>query len=282
MTVILDSRADLTLDAARRVAWEGEGVELGAGALAAMARGRDRLERILEHDPEVTIYGVTTGAGQHARLKLTPEERAQWAGMSPRASGGSWGNPLPDRVVRAIVLARLANFVEGHAAVSPEVARGVAAMLDAERMPVVPAQGQGGAGEILSLSHLFIGLTERVKPAAKDLMCLINGSPSATRVVSDAARPQSGASDVAPRSFALSFERSTGAATLTPRLEATGTTPMTAGRSAGCGSWSAKAARPEGGPTRRRSATASCRECWARPGAPRSWPPRSPPSRSRP
>ena len=49
-----------------RVAWDGEGVELGAQALAAMARGRERLERILEHDPEVTIYGVTTGPGQLA------------------------------------------------------------------------------------------------------------------------------------------------------------------------------------------------------------------------
>ena len=206
MTVIVDSRADLTLDAARRVAWDGEDIELGAGALAAMAQGRDRLERILEHDPEVTIYGVTTGAGQHARLKLTPEERAQWAGMSPAPQAASWGDPLPDRVVRAIVLARLANFVEGHAAVSPEVAQGVAAMLDADRMPVVPARGQGGAGEILSLSHLFIGLTERVKPAAKDMMCLINGSPSATGLVTDAALAAERRFDVAAKVFALSFE----------------------------------------------------------------------------
>ena len=55
MTVRVESRVDLTLEAVRRVAWEGEGVALGARALAAMARGRGRLERILEHDPAVTI-----------------------------------------------------------------------------------------------------------------------------------------------------------------------------------------------------------------------------------
>ena len=135
MTVLVETRADLTLEAARRVAWEGEGVELGAQALAAMAWGRERLERILEHDPEVTIYGVTTGPGQLAGKKLTPEQRERWASMSPARIATSWGDPLPDRVVRTIVLARLANFVEGHAAVSPAIAQRVAALLDEDKMP---------------------------------------------------------------------------------------------------------------------------------------------------
>ena len=206
MTVLVQTRADLTLEAARRVAWEGEGVELGAQALAAMARGRERLERILEHDPEVTIYGVTTGPGQLAGKTLTPEERERWAGMSPARIATSWGDPLPDRVVRAIVLARLANFVEGHATVSPEIARRVAAMLDEDEMPVVPAKGQGGAGEILSLSHLFMDLAEQAKPALKDVMCLVNGSPAATGLVTDAALVAANRLDVAAQVFALSFE----------------------------------------------------------------------------
>ena len=206
MTVLLESRADFTLEAVRRVAWDGEGVELGPGALAAMQQGRDRLERILDHDPEVTIYGVTSGYGQFARRRLTPEERKQWAAMSPARIAASWGDPLPERAVRAIVLARLANFVEGHAAISPEIAVGVAAMLDDDSLPAVPAQGQGGAGEILSLSHLFAGLAERMQPAAKDVLCLINGSPAATGLVADAALAADRRLDMAARVFALAFE----------------------------------------------------------------------------
>ncbi len=206
MTVLVETRADFTLDAARRVAWEGEGVELGAGALAAMARGRERLERIIEHDPEVTIYGVTTGPGQLARQALTPEQRERWAGMSPARVATSWGDPLPERVVRAIVLARLTNFVEGEAAVSPEIAQRVAAMLDGRPMPVVPARGQGGAGEILSLGHLFTDLAEGAEPAIKDVMCLLNGSPAATGLVTDAALVAESRLDVAASVFALSFE----------------------------------------------------------------------------
>ena len=206
MTVLVETRADLTLESARRVAWEGEGVALGARALAAMAKGRERLEGVLAHDPEVTIYGVTTGPGKLARTKLTPEQRERWAGMSPSRIAASWGDPLPERVVRAIVLARLANFVEGHAAVSPAIAQGVAAMLDGDPMPVVPAKGQGGAGEIMALSHLFIGLAETAKPAIKDVMCLVNGSPSATGLVTDAALVAGKRLDLAARVFALSFE----------------------------------------------------------------------------
>ena len=171
-----------------------------------MAQGRERLERILAHDPDVTIYGVTTGPGQLAGKTLTPEQRERWAARSPARIATSWGDPLPDRVVRAIVLARLANFVEGHAAVSPEIARRVAAMLDRDEMPSVPAVGQGGAGEILSLSHLFMGLAEEARPAIKDVMCLVNGSPAATGLVTDAALVAAGRLDVAARVFALSFE----------------------------------------------------------------------------
>ncbi len=206
MTVLVETRADLTLESARRVAWDREGVELGARARAAMRLGRQRLERILDHDPDVTIYGVTTGLGQLARKKLTPEEREQWAGSSPARIAASWGDPLPERVARAIVLARLANFVEGHAAISPEIALGVAAMLDQDSLPEVPAQGQGGAGEILSLSHLFSGLAERMKPAAKDVLCLINGSPSATGLVTDAALVAERRFETAAQVFALAFE----------------------------------------------------------------------------
>ncbi len=206
MSVTIESRSDLTLEAAQRVAWDGEGVTLGQKALASMAAGRNRLAAILEHDPDVTIYGVTTGAGQLAKRKLKPEERKGWAKMSPVGAAASWGDLLPDRVVRMIVLARLTNFVEGHAAVSPEIARGVAAMLDGGPMPDLPAKGQGGAGEILSLSHLFMNLVERIEPEEKDVMCLVNGSPSATGLVTDAALTAANRLEVACDVLALSFE----------------------------------------------------------------------------
>ena len=206
MTIVIERRSDLTLETARRIVWDREDVEIGPESLAAMEAGRERLMRILEHDPDVTIYGVTTGAGQMAKQKIRPEDRSRHARMSPAGAAASWGDPLPDRVVRLIILARLTNFIEGHAAVSPEIARGVADMLSEESVPVIPARGQGGAGEILSLSHLFAPLVETVGADVKDVMCLVNGSPSATGLVTDAALTGEARLDLAARVFALSFE----------------------------------------------------------------------------
>ena len=100
MTVLVETRADFTLETARRVVWNGEGVELGAKALAAMQQGRQRLERILDHDPEVTIYGVTAGVGHYARKKLSSDEREQWANLSMARIAASWGDPLRNAASR--------------------------------------------------------------------------------------------------------------------------------------------------------------------------------------
>lgn len=186
MTITLDGLSDFTLAAAEAVAWRGSQVRLGQRALATLRTAREQFETLIEN-PELVIYGVTSGYGQQAKKRLTPEERKAHAARPPMAPAASWGDPLPDRVTRAIVFARLANFVEGHAAISPDIAMAVAAMLDDAEQPVVPARGQGGAGEILSLSHLFLPLLERVTPAEKDVLSLINGSPSATGLVTDAA-----------------------------------------------------------------------------------------------
>src|SRR5690349_22296160 len=133
MTLPLASRTDIDLDAVRRVAWEGEGVAFTPEALARMddshASFMALVEARLAADPGALIYGTTTAPGDGAAVALTPEAQARRPTRLWTAH--TFGEPLPDRVVRAIVLARLSNFVEGNAAVRAEVARAVAGMLDA-------------------------------------------------------------------------------------------------------------------------------------------------------
>ena len=205
MTVRLDTRADFTLEACRRAAWGGEGVELGSTAKTAMARARLQFMALVDN-PEVTIYGVNTGYGHHAKVRLSADQRSEQARAPTYHRAASWGDPLPERVVRAIVFARLANFVEGHSAISPPIAEAVAAMLRGPPMPVVPARGQGGAGEILSLSHLFIGLAETHHFAEKDMLSLINGSPAAAALAADGALAAQTRLEVAAEILALAAE----------------------------------------------------------------------------
>ena len=150
-------------------------------------------------------------------------------------------------------------------------------------MPVVPTKGQGGAGEILSLSHLFTGLAEQAKPALKDVMCLVNGSPSATGLVTDAALVAANRLDVAARVFALSFEAFNAPLDhLNPALGDYWNNPTIAGRSGAFASWWETVTGANGAPIRRRSAIASFPGCWARPGARRRSPPRSRKNHCRP
>ena len=208
------TRADLTLEAVRRVAWDGEPVELAPAALEAMDRRHASflalVEARLAEDPGALIYGVTTAPGDGAAVALTAERAARRPrGCGPRAS---FGEPLPERVVRAIVLARLANFVEGNAAVRGEVARRGGGDARRRPLPAVPARGNGGAGEILALGNLFYGLSAAMDLHPKERMALVNGSPCAAALVADVALAGRGRLALAEALLALAAEVARGAA----------------------------------------------------------------------
>ncbi len=205
MTVTLNSRKDFTLEHYRQVAWGGEGVALSDSAVSKMVEARKAFERLIER-PEVSIYGVNTGYGGRAKLRLDAKGRAEQAKFPTHHRAASWGEALPDRVTRGIVLARLANFIEGHSAVLLSVAQAVASMLSGQAMPYVPSRGQGGAGEILSLSHLFLHATSEWQLAEKDMLALVNGSPGASALVADAALSATPRLQMAVELFALAAE----------------------------------------------------------------------------
>jgi histidine ammonia-lyase len=206
VTVVVETRADINLDAVSRVAWQGAGVELGPKALERMAACRRSFLALLDSDPDLVVYGVTTGYGELASVRLSPEERRAQAARPPRWPDTAFGRPLPLRVRRAIVLARLANFVDGHAAARPELAQAVAGMLDEDTLPELAVQGHGDAGEIVALSRLFADLGERVGLEEKESIALVNGSPCAAGLVADAALAGRNRLRLAHEVFALSVE----------------------------------------------------------------------------
>src|SRR6266536_1680272 len=184
MTVVLNDRADFTLDAFRRVTVTGEGVVIGAAAVRAMAEARAGFERLLRADPHGFIYGVTTRPGVEVGTVIPPEEQLGYARRFRGVGRGFGRDCLDQRVVRGIVFARLADFVGGHAKVRPELARRVAALL-AGPLPQVPLDGQQGAGEVLPLMHVMAPVDGDL--AEGEGMALLNGSPCATALTADVA-----------------------------------------------------------------------------------------------
>ncbi len=206
MTVVLAKRRDINLDAFLRVAWRGEDVRFADEAISRMAECRRSFRALLESDPQLVVYGTTSGGGERARFRLTPEEM-EAQGRRPHLGSSSWGEPLPERVVRGVVLARLANWVEGHGAVRPELATAVASLLDGAPLPDVPSRGNGGSGEVLALGHLAAAMVERAGGTElKEPMELINGSPCSAALVADAALAARRRLALAHQVFALSAE----------------------------------------------------------------------------
>jgi histidine ammonia-lyase len=207
MTVSLNTRQDINLDTLYRVAWQGQGVRLSHLVLQRIADCRASFLDLIDNDANVIIYGVTTAMGEFASLRLSHEQRDRHARIKPFAAATSFGEALPERVVRGMVLARLANFIEGHAATSPRIAMAVAGMLDGTgTMPKIAAWGHGGAGEIQALYPLFAELSTRFDLEVRERGSLINGSPCAAALVGDAALAARRRYHLALKTFALSIE----------------------------------------------------------------------------
>jgi histidine ammonia-lyase len=186
MTVVVNRRADFTLDSFRRVAFGREDVEIGPLARDAMAAARRGFLALLDSDRTAFIYGVTTRPGVEVATAVPPEQQREHARLFRAESGyGFGGGCHSEQVVRGMVFARLVDFVEGHGKVRPEFAERVAALLRAP-LPCVPLDGQAGPGEVLPMLYLA-GWLRDLDFEEGEGMALVNGSPYSTAVLADTA-----------------------------------------------------------------------------------------------
>jgi len=206
VSVTLNSRRDFTLRNLERVALHGEALRIGPKARRRMHDTRAAFMALLDSDRTRFIYGTTSGGGHHASKPIAPEEQRAHASRTVwRIPGwGFGGEKVPERVVRMIVFARLANYIEGHAKSRPEVAERIAAMFQAP-MPHLPESGQVGAGEILPLFHVMSGMPQGDYREGEP-MAVINGSPVSAGLAADVALTSRHRFALATAVFALSIE----------------------------------------------------------------------------
>ncbi len=182
MTYELNEAADVTLEAVRRVAWAGERVRLGRGALDAIGRRRTEFVAFVRAHAGDHLYGITTKHDVAAKTVLDDASRAEFGRVLP-PTPPSTGAPLPERVTRAAVLARLTDVLHGTAALRPETAERLTALLDGH-LPGVPEGGNGDPGDVVALGRLLRPGFEGTLEVGEG-MALINGSPLAAAVLAD-------------------------------------------------------------------------------------------------
>jgi histidine ammonia-lyase len=105
----------------------------------------------------LVVYGVTTGFGSLADVRLTPEHsRALQHGLL-RSHAVAVGADLSPEEVRAMLALRAHVLALGHSGVRREVVLRFVEMLELDLLPVVPEQGSlGASGDLAPLAHLAL------------------------------------------------------------------------------------------------------------------------------
>jgi histidine ammonia-lyase len=146
---------DLTVPDVVAVARGGRAVEVADDARQRMAASRSVIERVVASGE--TVYGVTTGFGDLADVRISPGQTATLQRNLVRSHAAGAGEPLPGEVVRAMLLLRTNALAVGLSGIRPEVVDLLVAMLNAGIHPVVPSRGSVGAsGDLAPLAHLAL------------------------------------------------------------------------------------------------------------------------------
>ena len=167
-------------------------VDLAAKAVAAAAQGGE------------AVYGVNTGFGKLASIKIAPEDTAQLQRNLILSHCSGVGEPIPTNIARMMMALKLISLGRGASGVRWNIIHILQELLAKAVTPLIPAQGSVGAsGDLAPLAHMaavMIGEGEAVyqgqvmrgsqalkaaniKPVqliAKEGLALINGTQFST------------------------------------------------------------------------------------------------------
>jgi histidine ammonia-lyase len=154
---VLDGNS-LTIENVVRVARDpGSRVTLKPEARRALLESRRLVDRAIETGQ--TIYGINTGFGKLANVRVPPDQIDQLQTNLIRSHASGVGAPLPPPVVRAVMLLRANVLLRPTSGVRPELVEALVALLNAGVLPLVPEQGSVGAsGDLAPLSHIGLAL----------------------------------------------------------------------------------------------------------------------------
>jgi histidine ammonia-lyase len=149
----------LSLDDVVAVA-RGAAVELPASASGRLDAARAVVEAVVESN--ATVYGVTTGFGSLANVRIEPEQADVLQQGIVRSHATSVGPPLSREEARAMLLLRAHVLALGHSGVRAELVERMVEMLNRDLVPVVPQQGSlGASGDLAPLANLSLPLIGR-------------------------------------------------------------------------------------------------------------------------
>ncbi len=163
---LIISTAPITLNEIRYFLQEKPQVELSAKCLQRVERSREVIEEIIQKGK--VVYGVNTGFGKFADVRIQLEQTADLQRRLVLSHAAGVGEPVPADIVRLMMLLKVKNLSQGFSGVRPVVVQRLIDLLNHGIIPLVPMKGSVGAsGDLAPLAHMALALIGEGKAFVK-------------------------------------------------------------------------------------------------------------------
>jgi len=153
MSELVLTPGQVTLTELERIWREGLAVRLADSARKGIADSAARIDAAANGD--VPVYGVNTGFGKLASIKIKTEDTATLQRNLILSHCCGVGEAVEPETVRLIMALKLLSLGRGASGTRPEVVRLIEDMLAKGVLPVIPSQGSVGAsGDLAPLAHM--------------------------------------------------------------------------------------------------------------------------------
>ncbi|MEE8345251.1 MAG: histidine ammonia-lyase [Woeseiaceae bacterium] len=137
-----------------RAAWQSPiTVTIGKSAAQRIAASNAHIAAVLAGGEQV--YGVNTGFGQLAQVRISDDELAHLQKNLVRSHAVGVGEDLPDSCVRLIMLMKVIALAQGCSGVRLALVERLCDLINKEIYPCIPSKGSVGAsGDLAPLAHM--------------------------------------------------------------------------------------------------------------------------------
>ncbi len=132
-------------------------VSLSKKSIKKVIKARKLIDKWV--DEGKVIYGVTTGFGEFANVRISKKDIAKLQENLIISHSTGVGDSLPPFIVKLMMLLRVNALASGHSGIRLETLELLIAMINNNIIPVIPSQGSvGSSGDLAPLSHLVLAM----------------------------------------------------------------------------------------------------------------------------
>ncbi len=154
--LIVDGKS-LLLDKIKFFLKENPVITLSNDSVKKVIKARKLIDKWV--DEGKVIYGVTTGFGEFANVKISKKDIAKLQENLIISHSAGVGDPLPPFIVKLMMLLRINALAAGYSGIRPETLELLIEMINHNIIPVIPSQGSvGSSGDLAPLSHLVLAM----------------------------------------------------------------------------------------------------------------------------